>query len=188
MTSATDVARHLLWLASREEDGEGVSNLRLQKLLYYVQGWSLALRGKPAFGERIEAWKHGPVVPDVYQQCTRYGYNPIPPLPDDGKTVTDATERSLIETVWQEYRCYSAEGLRDLTHTERPWVETRSDLGDDANSRRSIKHALLLEFFTSQIITPGGVDPRTVWAAEEAVDRGETMSAEEARAILFSDP
>ena len=47
-----------------------VSPLRLQKLLYYCQGWSLALLGRPLFRQPIEAWMNGPVVKDVYQKAT----------------------------------------------------------------------------------------------------------------------
>src|SRR5689334_12279943 len=64
--SAMDVAKFLIYLSACEDEPDYVSHLRLQKLLYYVQGWSLALRGKPMFVERIEAWAHGPVVKNVY--------------------------------------------------------------------------------------------------------------------------
>src|SRR5688572_9971276 len=58
--SALDVARYLIQLAAAEDEPEELSHLRLQKLLYYVQGWSLAQRGEAMFPDRIEAWAHGP--------------------------------------------------------------------------------------------------------------------------------
>ena len=68
LPSAVDVARYLVLLASTESDGPAqeadcLTNLRLQKLLYYVQGWSLGERGRPMFREEIQAWRYGPVVP-----------------------------------------------------------------------------------------------------------------------------
>jgi uncharacterized phage-associated protein len=64
MITALDAARYLLTLDVREE-GDATSNLKLQKLLYYAQGLHLALYNEPLSKGRIEAWKHGPVVPSV---------------------------------------------------------------------------------------------------------------------------
>ena len=56
-----------LYLLSKQDSEEpDISNLKLLKLLYYAQGTFLALYGRPLFNESIEAWLHGPVVPDVY--------------------------------------------------------------------------------------------------------------------------
>lgn len=49
-----------------QEHGEPLTNLKLQKLLYYAKGWYLALYDKPLFNDKIEAWVHGPVVPSIY--------------------------------------------------------------------------------------------------------------------------
>jgi len=62
MLTCHDVARYFLTLMS-EENGDLISNLKLQKLVYYAQGSSLALWGNPLFSEKIEAWLHGPVIP-----------------------------------------------------------------------------------------------------------------------------
>ena len=66
MPSAVDVARYFL-AQSDDDAGDIISNLKLQKLLYYAQGVTLALTGKPLFSDPIEAWQHGPVVPSVYR-------------------------------------------------------------------------------------------------------------------------
>src|SRR5689334_14747494 len=57
--------------------GDTISNLKLQKLCYYAQAWSLALDGKPLFGERIEAWAHGPAIPALYGRFKKYGFQAI---------------------------------------------------------------------------------------------------------------
>ena len=62
MAAAMDVVRYLVELAGPNEEGEPMTHMRLQKLLYYVQGWHMAWYGRPLFAERIEAWQHGPVV------------------------------------------------------------------------------------------------------------------------------
>lgn len=88
---AIDVARYFLALAD-EEAGDLVSNLKLQKLLYYAQGFHLAMTGRPLFDEPIQAWMHGPVVPAVYHAFKVYGSGPIPVAEavDENPTATDA--------------------------------------------------------------------------------------------------
>ena len=66
MLSCDDAAKYFLAQVS-EDAGDLISNLKLQKLLYYAQGFHLALYDQPLFPEAIEAWTHGPVVPDLYR-------------------------------------------------------------------------------------------------------------------------
>src|SRR2546428_134892 len=98
MTQAIQISRYLIKLAAQEEEpGSGyLTPLHVQKLLYYVQGWSLALRGTPAFSDDIEAWRYGPVVESVYQAYKKFDDKPIPPgeipepdeLPEEAKAIT----------------------------------------------------------------------------------------------------
>jgi uncharacterized phage-associated protein len=67
---AQDVAEYFLTLVD-DEAGDSLSNLKLQKLVYYAQGFHLALTEKPLFDEAIEAWEHGPVVPGLYHKLKR---------------------------------------------------------------------------------------------------------------------
>ena len=78
MIPATEVARYFLSLTD-EDAGELISNLKLQKLLYYAQGFHLAIFGGPLFPESIEAWQHGPVVPEVYRYFHGQGSAHIEP-------------------------------------------------------------------------------------------------------------
>lgn len=64
MLTANDIAKYFLALSNNEESGELISNLKLQKLLHYAQGFYLALYDQPLFHEPIEAWAHGAVIPD----------------------------------------------------------------------------------------------------------------------------
>jgi uncharacterized phage-associated protein len=73
MKSAIDVANFLLFLKRHDPRGLELSNLKLQKLLYYSQGYNLALTSKPIFEEPIEAWKYGPVVKGIYHQFKVFG-------------------------------------------------------------------------------------------------------------------
>ncbi|HBP4947611.1 TPA: SocA family protein [Pseudomonas aeruginosa] len=118
MPSSRDVAEYFLLL---EGEGGEISNLKLQKLVYYAQGFSLALLGEPLFDEPIEAWMHGPVVRSLYQRFSKYGSNPIPPPGEFDDSVLTRDQRRLIEEVFDVYGQYSAWKLRQLTHEEDPW-------------------------------------------------------------------
>ena len=87
MAKALDVARCLIRLGNRRK-GENMTNLRLQKLLYFGQLWSLRENGEPLFEDEIEAWPYGPVVPAVYHAYKSYGNNPIP---DDKKSLNNSS-------------------------------------------------------------------------------------------------
>lgn len=109
-----------------EEDADDISNLKLQKLLYYAQGCYLALTDKPLFNDKILAWAHGPVVNSVYQEYKRYQSSGIP---YDGYYVSpfDEETESILEEVYAVFGKYSAWGLRNMTHREDPWKETPRD-------------------------------------------------------------
>lgn len=81
---ALDIAKKLIKLADYDtaNGGDNLTNLRLQKLLYYEQGYHLAQFGTPLFDEQIEAWMYGPVVPSVYEHYHSNGSKPLP-VPDE---------------------------------------------------------------------------------------------------------
>ena len=69
------IANEFLELAARE--GVSLSQMKLQKLVYFAYGWSLALRGDPLVNEQVECWDYGPVFPSLYRRTKRYGADPI---------------------------------------------------------------------------------------------------------------
>ena len=118
MPTSVDVANYFLSLEG--DDGE-ISNLKLQKLVYYAQGFSLALLDGPLFNEPVEAWMHGPVIASLYRQFSQYGSNAIPaPARFDASVFTRAQKR-LLDDVYDVYGQYTAWKLRQLTHEEDPW-------------------------------------------------------------------
>ena len=119
MPTAKQVGDYLVTLAHRE--GDPITHLKLQKLCYYVQGFSLAIRDKPMFPETIQAWDHGPVVPALFQQHKQHG-NQVIPRPDR-TTIAEVSvkDRELIQEVYKVYGQFSGWRLRDMTHTEPPW-------------------------------------------------------------------
>jgi uncharacterized phage-associated protein len=111
------------FVAWAEAEDEELSNLKLQKLLYYAQGHHLAQRRAPLFGDAIQAWSHGPVVPQVYHAFKNSGNSSIKLPPDDSFTWADVdpVTTRLLSKVWNTYGGYSAGRLRNMTHEETPW-------------------------------------------------------------------
>ena len=130
---AIDIANKLLWAASRdsviEGQGELMSNMKLQKMLYYQQGFHLAVFGTPLFEDPIEAWMYGPVVRSVYDHFKKYGYQGIPPESQD-EIALEPQEQALFDEVYKVYAVYSAVGLMNMTHSESPWASTTPGLGN----------------------------------------------------------
>ena len=151
MARAIDVARQLVCLAAAEDEPDYLSPMRLQKLLYYVQAWSLANRGRRMFSERIEAWAHGPVVRDLYPTFADYDNRPIPPEDVAGQEVElDAEERDLIAGVWESYKDYSSTSLRRMTHEEAPWVDARRGFGPGDRCSNEITPEAIQAYFATQ--------------------------------------
>jgi uncharacterized phage-associated protein len=150
MATAIDVAKFLIQLAASEDEPDLLSHLRLQKLLYYVQGWSLALRSVPMFPERIEAWAHGPVVRDLYREFAQYGFEVIPPEHFNEPANLEDDEAELTAEVWEGYKGYSATSLRTMTHSESPWRNAHAGYGPAARCEEEITCESLREFFSQQ--------------------------------------
>lgn len=127
--------------------GETISNLKLQKLLYYMQGFFIAVFDKKLFEEPIEAWQYGPVVRDAYFYFKEFGPSSIS-LKDDEKII-DLTEPEdeLFREVMKEYGQFSAIKLMNMTHEESPWKKTFSE-----NPQGEISYVLLKEYFKTQIV------------------------------------
>ena len=190
MPQPINVAKYLLQLAAQEPEAELVTHLRLQKLLYYVQGWSLAIRKNPMFNGIIQAWKHGPVVCDVYQDFAKYEKNPIPPQ-DIGSTIDISDEdKAFIESIWASYKRFSAIELRRMTHLESPWKTARGELPPEARSKQEISQASMIHFFRDEFnkqVKEHGLQLEHIWEAEADVAAGRTMSSEEVFARLSDD-
>lgn len=143
--TANAVARYFLSLVD-EEAGDAMSNLKLQKLLYYAQGFSLVVMGGQLFDEPIEAWTHGPVVPEIYHMYKGHGSGAIPPERTFDPISIDEETRSLLDEVYEVYGQYSAWKLRNMTHEEAPWADAYR-----AAPSSSISHSALRNFFETRV-------------------------------------
>jgi len=144
--SAGDIANWFLGAIDREA-GDAITHLKLQKLVYYAQAWSLALpeRNRPLFDEDIQAWAHGPVAESVFHQFKGSGWEALP-APEAMPNVTedDAAHLREILNVFGEY---SAKQLERMTHNEDPWLAARGDLSPEARSSEVITKEHMAAFY-----------------------------------------
>lgn len=110
--------------AMNDEGADFISNMKLQKLLYYAQGSFLAVKGSPLFEDDIVAWQHGPVVEAVYHQYKCNGANGIHYEKDFDFFEFSEEENELLSEVYATFGQYSAWKLRNMTHEEMPWKST----------------------------------------------------------------
>ncbi|MCG8409522.1 MAG: DUF4065 domain-containing protein [Phycisphaerales bacterium] len=150
MAKAIDIARYILWLAASEPEAEPISHMRLQKLLYYAQGWRLAMRGESLFDDPINGWVHGPVVRSVYPAFSRYDAGAIPSSEAEEGEKLACDEMALVESIWENYKKYSAAELRKKTHSEEPWLESRRGMEPEERGNRVISRETMRNFFRDQ--------------------------------------
>ncbi len=125
---ALDIANKLLSHAANSGEGELMSNMKLQKMLYYQQGFHIAYFNTPLFDEDIEAWMYGPVVPCVYYHFKENGSRGLEPFAEEIE-LSDV-EETLFNEVCEVYGEYSASGLINMTHKESPWLTTPTGVGN----------------------------------------------------------
>lgn len=139
MANVDDVAAYILKIQGR------MTAMKLQKLVYYCQAWSLVWDEKPLFRARIEAWANGPVVSKLYHQ--HKGKFEIREWNGEPAALSDC-EKDTINAVLGYYGDKSSQWLSELTHRERPWREAREWLPADARGNQEITHAALHEYYS----------------------------------------
>lgn len=141
--NAFDAAEYIL-----EKQGS-MSAMKLQKLVYYSQAWSLVWDDKPLFDNRIEAWANGPVVKDLYDKHRGQFTVSACDFARDGQGNLSNTQKDSINTVLEGYGDKSAQWLSDQTHCELPWIEARKGLADLDRGNNEITLASMAEYYGS---------------------------------------
>lgn len=142
------------FIALSNETQSLITNMKLQKLVYYAQAWNLGLNGDSLFDEEFEAWVHGPVLPTLYNEYRKFGWKPI--LREDLvegsleaiKASFSQPINSLLDDVAGEYFGMTAYALEKLTHQEEPWLNARIGLNEDQPSNNIIKKGDMLSYYS----------------------------------------
>lgn len=137
--NALDVARYIIEYC--KDNNFFVSNLKLQKILYFVQAEFLVTKDDVCFDDRIEAWDFGPVVPVVYHEYKVFGSNNI--ITRIRKNIfIESSDREMINEIVNECDRFSATDLVEITHKQTPWINAYEKFRNNEISIESIK-----EFF-----------------------------------------
>lgn len=139
MNSVKDFAKFFLSLGDAD-----MTHKKLQKLCYYAYAWNLALRDEILFEEKFQAWVHGPVSPELYQEYRRYGWEPIPAVE---RPAFEQPVSELLEVVYNTYGAFTGDELEALTHTEEPWLEARGNLAPHEPSRDFLSDDTIREYY-----------------------------------------
>jgi uncharacterized phage-associated protein len=142
VASASDVAAAVL-----ERTG-AIDAFKLQKLVYYCQGWHLVWAGEPLFDDRIEAWANGPVVPALYR--LHRGQFLVDKIEGRGDRLAPH-EAETVQAVVDAYRHLSGRQLAHLTHQEAPWQRARVGVAPGEHGNHDIELEWMAEFY-------GGLD------------------------------
>jgi uncharacterized phage-associated protein len=140
---AAAVANELLDLAGRSN--RKLTQIEIQKLVYFTHGWHLALTDQTLIPDQIEAWTYGPVVRRLYDALKKFGNSPITEKVLDWKTggksgfsycfptiqsssvEDDASARAVVQSVWNKYGMLGSFKLVEITHLDgSPWQQARS--------------------------------------------------------------
>ena len=148
--SARVVANYLI-REKEVEDGIPPTPMQLLKLVYIAHGWNLAINDRPLIRDRIEAWRYGPVVPNLYRDIKRWGNTPVEEplsLPASGAGNLSPEEIEVLDEVLNAYGDLSGVQLSSLTHaSDTPWHQVYFDEGGQETEHVPITNDLIKQHF-----------------------------------------
>lgn len=143
--TAQQVADYILYFANNAH--EPITNLKLQKMVYYAQGYYLAMTGDVLFEDQIEAWAHGPVINSLYQKYKHFRWQAI-----NEEVRVPAIDKKIAEflnLIINTFLPMDAFRLEQMTHNEEPWINARGKLSSGAICRKPIKVSDMKKYFTT---------------------------------------
>jgi uncharacterized phage-associated protein/DNA-binding transcriptional regulator YiaG len=126
-----------------------ITNMSLQKLLYYIEAFAQILLGERIYDDRCEAWTYGPVYPVIYEKYKSFGKSQIVVDDIDLTDCLDESVRKVIDFVLANFAIYNGVTLKDLSHSESPWKNAHAGYGEKEHCEEVISHDAITEYFTS---------------------------------------
>lgn len=139
MVNVHDIAAYIL------ERKAPITAMKLQKLVYYAQAWSLVWDENPLFGEPVQAWVNGPIVPVLYEW--HKGRYRLSAWLHGHPSALSAVERETVDAVLEFYGDKTSQWLGDLTRQEAPWRDARKGLALEERGYAEITHAAMAEYY-----------------------------------------
>jgi uncharacterized phage-associated protein len=144
MLTVLDASNYIIKLST--DIGEPVTNMKLQKLLFYSYVWNLVEYSKDKlFKEPIVAWKYGPVIVAAYHAYKKYGADSIKEASDGDPDKLTQKQKDIIEDVFNIYGKMNGIELAQLTHSERPWLEAYEE-----GKENIITDEIMYEFYSAK--------------------------------------
>ncbi len=144
--TAGDVASWFLQQVDRDS-GESITHLKLQKLVFYADAWSLALKNRELVAEPFQAWAHGPVAPSLWDQLSGNGWRALAEDAVTSNAEFDDDALEILQQVQDAYGHLQAKALETMTHQEEPWLEARGDLPLEAYSKACVNKTTTTRFY-----------------------------------------
>lgn len=138
MIDCLSAARYFIIKAYEDGIEAEMTNMKLQKLLYYAQSLHLALYSQPLFVEEIQAWRYGPVCPPAYRFYSDFEAQQLPIPQKESLSHLPPEQQEVLEEVWGYFGGYHAYRLSEMTHGEFPWKKARRGLPPEASSTNAI--------------------------------------------------
>lgn len=160
---------------------EEITPLSLQKQLYFIQGFYLALYKQILFNVNCEAWLHGPVYPEIYHKYKKYGYDPIEDEENfickkDLESKLSRNEKTVVDLVTRTFGRYSGKVLEAITRKEEPWKKARRGIKTIDYSNEVITIKSIKEYFTGVAAKYNLLDPTDIFQyIEDMVNKEESL-------------
>src|SRR5262245_25223102 len=139
MLTVYDVAAYIL-----QKQGP-MTTMKLQKLVYYAQAWSLVWDDAPLFNERIEAWANGPVVPELFHKHKKQY---LVEKCDGNPNVLTRAQKKTVDAVLKTYGDQTSQWLSELSHLEEPWRKARRGLAPGERGDNEITLASMHSYYS----------------------------------------
>jgi len=152
-----DIVKYILFRYAY--DGDLVTNLKMQKVLYFVYAWCFTLLKQECFEEKFQAWPNGPVLPSLYTKLKIFGGSPIDfnfsqitnekNLADLKNTLGEKLVH-LVDKVYEKYACKSAFEMVNITHSDPSWLNARKGLSATEPSNNEILEEDIISYYAKQ--------------------------------------
>lgn len=153
MQCATKIAKHFVDKANIAGHND-MTSLKLLKIVYIAHGWMLGLHDKPLISEDVEAWKYGPVIPELYRDTRNFRREHITEMSSEYHVDLNSNEQSIINQTFDGYAGYTANQLIRLTHKKgTPWYQVTK--GKHARPGLVIENSIIANYYYQLAISDG---------------------------------
>lgn len=152
MNTIDDIADYVIRYANADDENISLSNLKLQKLLYYIQAWSYGINARPIFNGAFQAWVHGPANVDIFHRFkdkgkTLYSEITMKDIINTNPAIDTPENQEVVDLVLDNYLKYSGADLERISHSEKPWRDARGNCGTWDRCETEITPDSMIQFY-----------------------------------------